>query len=143
MTPLEEKQIDNHIWNSLQTAFITFWSILEKDKTFYRESISILLNGGDVKYEPFGKEDMSGLTQILAHLGLPFQHIANGIRLNDDAKIRYKENKMIRKPYIPPVYEKKHMSIGKPDKYDGRLGWAEQILLNNKKEREEQENKKE
>lgn len=134
MTPTEETQINNHIWNSLQTAFITFWSILEKDKTFYRDSISVLLNHGDVIYEPMGNEDMSGLTQILVHLGLPFIHITNGIRLKEDAKSQYKENKMIRKPYITPVFEKKHMSIGKPDKYDGRPGWAQQILLNKDKE---------
>ncbi|MFC4477405.1 hypothetical protein [Flavobacterium chungangensis] len=135
MTPAEETQINNRIWNSLQSAFITLWSELEKDKSFYRESLNILLNGGDVTYEINDDKDMSGLTRILTFIGLPFKHIAMGLRLSEDSKVQYRDNKMIAKPFIQPVYEKKQMSIGKTDTYDnGRIGWAQQILLNKDKE---------
>lgn len=42
---------------------------------------------------------------------------------------------MIRKSYIPPVYEKKQISVDKANRYgDDKIGWAQQILLNKDKE---------
>lgn len=137
MTTSEELLIDTHIWKSREFAFTSLWSVLERDKTYYNDSLEGLIKYGNVLCKIIGKNDVVGLTRILQHIGLNYEFVASGIRLKENAKLDYREIKIYKK--VAPVdygYEKKFNRVGKEDRYENRVGWAEQILLNNKKEQD-------
>lgn len=129
MTPAEQLVIDKHIINSIENAYTTLWAILDKDKTFYNESLNSLLRDGVVTCS-FDDNDVVGFSKVLNHLGLPFNYVPNGIALKEDARLYYRENKIYRKPpeANPYLHEKKFNRVGKDEPEDGKLGWCDRKL---------------
>ncbi|WP_026730190.1 hypothetical protein [Flavobacterium denitrificans] len=137
MTKEEEKSIDSHIWNSRESAYTTLWTMLDKNKYYYDLSLVGLVTYGNMLCNIFGKDDVVGFTRILHHIGLEFEFVKSGIQLKENAKVLYKENRMNPKPHeVKYNYDKKTLRVGKEDRYENKIGWAEQILLNNKKDQD-------
>ncbi|URM37153.1 hypothetical protein [Flavobacterium anhuiense] len=140
MTIEEEEAINAHIWKSREFAYISLSSTLARNKYFYDISLIGLARYGNVLCKLLGNDDVVGFTKILHHIGLKFEYVASGIKLTENAKLEYKENRMNKKPAIifSSNHERKFNSLGKKEPDEGKLGWAEKILLNNKKEQEKQ-----
>ncbi|BFM41645.1 hypothetical protein CFS9_02860 [Flavobacterium sp. CFS9] len=129
MTKKEELLIDAHIWKRKEFAFITLWGVLEKDKTFYNNSLEGLIQYGNVLCKIVGKDDVVGLTKILNHLGLNFEFVASGLKLMENSKLDYRENVMNKKAsFVDYGYEKKFNRIVKDEPEDDKIGWSDRKL---------------
>jgi hypothetical protein len=126
MKSSEELAIDNQIIKATEHAYISLWSILDKDKTFYNNSLAVLLHDGKMPCSFSGPEDTVGLARILNHIGLPFRYITNGFELKEGSKVTYRENKMYRKtPQVTHYRENRFNSVGKDEPDENKLGWNE------------------
>lgn len=130
MTASEELEIDNHIWQSRESAYLRVWSTLKKNKIYYYRCLIELAQYGNILCKAIGddeKDDLLGFTRMLAHLGLDYELVPSGIKLKEDAKQNYRENKMYTKPsFIAPYdHEKKFNRIVKDEPEDGKIGWCD------------------
>lgn len=135
MTASEEAAIDSHIWQSREYAYITLWSTLKRNKTFYDISLIGLAQYGNVICKIIGNDDIVGFTRILDHIGLPIEFEKSGIRLKKNAKLIYRESKMYKKPLIitdPYQHEKKFNRVGKKEADYDKPGWCDRKFADEK-----------
>ncbi|MFW0739731.1 hypothetical protein [Flavobacterium sp. T12S277] len=126
MTPTEEITIDAHILKSKESAYITLWSVLNKDKAYYNKSMKDLLRDGYLHCSFTSADDIVGLTRILNHIGLTFEFVPRGIELKEKAKQYYRDTKMYHKaPIVTFDSEKKYSRVGKDEPEENKLGWCD------------------
>ncbi|WP_294958640.1 hypothetical protein [uncultured Flavobacterium sp.] len=126
MTPADETKIDAHILKSKENAYITLWSVLNKDKAYYNASIKDLLRDGYLHCSFTSSDDIVGFTRILNHIGLEFEYVTKGIELKENAKKHYRDTRMCPKmTIITFAQEKKYNRVGKDEPDDNKLGWCD------------------
>jgi hypothetical protein len=138
MTPDEELAIHAHIWQSRESAYLKVWTTLKKNKMYYYRSLIGLVQYGNMICKPIGndeKDDLIGFIRMLAHLGLSYELVPSGIKLKENSKIDYRENKMYAKPLDsnPYAHEKRFNSVGKKEADYDKPGWCDKRLSDEKK----------
>lgn len=137
MTAEEELAIDAHIWNRREDAYLVVWSTLKKNKIYYYRSLIGLAQYGNMickTIENDEKDDLIGFIRFLVHLGLTYEIVPSGIKLKENAKQIYRENKMYIKPTSkdPYEHEKRFNRVGKKEPDYDKPGWCDRMLSDKK-----------
>jgi hypothetical protein len=101
------------------------------------KALKILLEYGNLLYWCLGKDDTLDLAKVLIHLNFKYEHVSGGLQLRENSKLDFYYLVMYRKRVvIKKGYDQKYSRVGKDEPDENKLGWAEKILLNSEKEKE-------
>lgn len=101
------------------------------------KALKILLEYGNLLYWCLGKDDTLDLAKVLIYLNFRYEHVRGGLQLRENSKMDFYYLVMYRKRVIgKPRYDQRYNRVGKDEPDENKLGWAEKILMNDKKEKE-------
>lgn len=113
-------------------AYVLAASNLRTTSRGYK-ALKILFEHGNLLYCYLGKWDTLELTKLLIHLKFNYEFVTGGIQLCENSKSDFYYTIMHYKaPEARTKYrENTTKRVGKDEREDGKLGWADRKRLNN------------